>query len=66
MKNYRKSNFFLILNTLILLSACGIRGELKTPPPLWNNTSFELEHLTNGNEIFQATVKNKIIIQKNI
>ena len=53
---HHKLNFFLITSSLMFLSACGIRGELKTPPPIWNNTSlvFELKE-TDNKSIFDAT-----------
>ncbi|MEE9272304.1 MAG: hypothetical protein V3U57_03430 [Robiginitomaculum sp.] len=32
----KKTILVTLLGTLVL-SACGIRGELKTPPPLWGD-----------------------------
>ena len=61
-----KLNFFLITSSLIFLSACGIRGELKTPPPIWNNTSLVFEFKETDNEsIFDATKDSTKPIQSN-
>lgn len=61
-----KLNFFLITGSLMFLSACGIRGELKTPPPMWNNTSliFEFKE-TDNKSIFDATKDKTKPIQSN-
>ncbi len=33
----RKSTLPIVITGLILLSACGVRGDLETPPPLWGD-----------------------------
>jgi hypothetical protein len=50
----------------MFLSACGIRGELKTPPPIWNNTSLVFEFKeTDNKSIFDATKDSTKPIQSN-
>ena len=63
---HNKLNFFLITSSLMFLSACGIRGELKTPPPIWNNTSLVFEFKETDNEsIFDTTKDSTKPIQSN-
>lgn len=63
---HHKLNFFLITSSLMFLSACGIRGELKTPPPIWNNTSLVFEFKeTDNKSIFDATKDSTKPIQSN-
>ena len=50
----------------MFLSACGIRGELKTPPPIWNNTSLVFEFKeTDNKSIFDAIKDSTKPIQSN-
>lgn len=63
---HHKLNFFLITSSLMFLSACGIRGELKTPPPIWNNTSLVFEFKeTDNKSIFDTTKDSTKPIQSN-
>jgi len=63
---HHKLNFFLITSSLMFLSACGIRGELKTPPPIWNNASMIFEFKETDNKfIFDTTNDSTKPIQSN-
>jgi len=61
----RRSKFnSLIALTLIagfMLSACGIRGELKTPPPVWGQDTRSPEQ--KAEDAKDGTSENSITIQ---
>ena len=63
---HNKLNFFLITSSLMFLSACGIRGELKTPPPIWNNTSLVFELKETDNKFIFDTTKDKTKLTQSI
>jgi hypothetical protein len=50
----------------MFLSACGIRGELKTPPPIWNNTSLIFELKETDNKFIFDTTKDKTKLTQSI
>ncbi len=44
---------FSTLGAVLVLSACGVRGDLERPPPVWGEdlrTEEEREHETEGDE----------------
>lgn len=56
---------FLAVLSALTLAGCGIKGDLKTPPPLWGADKPVSETDTNSSEKDEDSVLNENALEKN-